>query len=83
MLHGGKFYERGIAVITRLLTEGEIPYDDYLQIAGNTEVAKEMLSHNIFSHHISRTVTFQSVPMQVFCKTMRFISASEVEKEKK
>jgi len=60
------------------------PYKDYPQIAGNTEVAKEMLRHNIFSHHIStRAVTFQSMPMQVFCKTMGFISASEVEKEKK
>jgi hypothetical protein len=71
MLRGGKFYKQGTAVINRLLKEGEIPYGDYVQIAGNREVAKEMLSHNVFSHHIStRTVTFQSMPMQVFCKTM-------------
>jgi hypothetical protein len=72
MAPGMKFYKEAETVMARILGEGgAIPYMTYRDIAGGAEVAEEILRHNVFAYHISDgIVTFQSQPMQGYCKTL-------------
>jgi len=61
VLPGGRFHKQGKA----LLEDGVIFYDE---IAGNEEIADEMLQENLFSYHLhTGTVTFHSTPIQQYC----------------
>jgi hypothetical protein len=64
----GRFHKQGKALIAKLLEDGVISYDAYVEIAGNEEIADEMLQENLFSYHLhAGTVTFKSTPIQQYC----------------
>jgi hypothetical protein len=79
VLPGGRFHKQGKALIAKLLERGAISYKAYVKIAGNEEIADEILQENLFSYHLhTRTVTFQSTPIQQYCRT-EFFGESEEE----
>jgi hypothetical protein len=70
VLPDGLFHREGGETIARLLEDGgAISYETYVQTVKKEEIAKTLLQGNLFSYHLnSRTVTFQSTPMEKYCR---------------
>jgi len=70
VLPDGLFHKEGGETIATLLEDGgAISYETYVQTVKKEEIAKTLLQGNLFSYHLSnRTVTFQSTPMEKYCR---------------